>query len=126
MWGPEVNADHALVGCPGAWQCWMKVLGRWGVQGVLLGSLVELIVQWEGFSLRRKQRHIWDCFLMACVWSLWLARNGRVFRDKQKRPKDVAVEGMLQGIEWAKANMVGDFCRGGNLLAIENWHQVMG
>lgn len=89
-------------------------------------SVVDLANQWDSIFINRQKLPIWDSILSAVIWCLWISRNERVFRAKQKSYLDVATEGLLQGLDWARINTKSCVCRGSLLLPIGDWHQAVG
>jgi ribonuclease HI/exonuclease III len=74
------TADHILLHCPYAQQCWLHVLKKLNYVMPLPNSLWNLFQSWPLLYPKSLFHGIWKCAPSAIVWALWWERNKRIFR----------------------------------------------
>lgn len=76
----ELN-DHPFFQYPFTWHVWVKLFHLINLSWVAPFSILDLIVCWRSFLLRRKAKKIWNLCLHALPWAVWKERNRRLFKD---------------------------------------------
>ncbi|KAJ4829188.1 hypothetical protein Tsubulata_040379 [Turnera subulata] len=64
--------------------------------------LDDLFMQWVEFARRSSAKPSWMTIFYACIWSIWLVRNSKIFEGKVvdwERPFDVV---LLWALAWIK------------------------
>lgn len=100
----EEDSDHILLSCRIAWRVWSLVMSRWGFNWVQPKSMGDIFEQWDGYPIPKKWAALWNVILFSTSWSIWLGRNDRIFRNGDRNPQDMFMEGLIHGVYWAKQN----------------------
>ena len=79
----EESVDHLLISCPVAHSFWMCMIWLFGIDWVMLGSVVDLLFCWYHW-LRKHSSDIWTLVPGCLMWTIWTKRNRRCFEDKGK------------------------------------------
>ena len=77
------SVDHLLLCCPIAHSLWMYILWLFGMEWVILGSVVDLLFcqyHWLG----KHSCDIWDLVPACLMWTIWTEWNCRSFEDEEK------------------------------------------
>ncbi|GKV10561.1 hypothetical protein SLEP1_g21905 [Rubroshorea leprosula] len=61
---------------------WGRCCRWWGVEGVLAESCSEAFVQHKGWFKDKRSREGWEVIWFAVIWTIWLARNGKIFNNE--------------------------------------------
>lgn len=73
---------HLLVACRFVIELWNRIMAREGVVWCCLGSLQELLYQWEGLRVK-SLGELWCLVPYALGWTVWMERNDAIFRGKE-------------------------------------------
>lgn len=103
----EETIQHLFIDCQVAKRCWnnMATIGEvaWEPRVTIADSVLswKKICPWKGKKSNLTQR-IWNTIPLTLVWSIWLARNKKVFQDKDHnlriichKAKTLAVEAII-------------------------------
>lgn len=63
-------------------------------------TVVELIESWKFGYITMKGCILWNCRLVAILWSIWLERNYRVFNNRKQSPIAVVINARSKVISW--------------------------
>ncbi|GFS37612.1 hypothetical protein Acr_00g0053050 [Actinidia rufa] len=74
--------DHLLLHCFPVWNCWAAILRWCGVYWVAPASIVSLFHWWRAWSWKSRVKVIWTPIPLAVMWSIWNARNQKIFDNK--------------------------------------------
>ncbi|XP_016164877.1 uncharacterized protein LOC107607430 [Arachis ipaensis] len=77
----EETAFHLFIGCEIRWQVWCAWLFAFGRSCCLPGTLKDHIESWTTSVARKVDRKRWFIEFFAVVWTIWLERNSRLFRN---------------------------------------------
>nr|KYP61726.1 Putative ribonuclease H protein At1g65750 family [Cajanus cajan] len=97
------NTSHLLFGCYYAYSVWLSIFDWFGVSTVLHNSCHENFAHFIGIprcSGRDKMR--WSVVWLATIWSLWLARNNVIFKDKVVAITDLVELIKIRSWNWIK------------------------
>ena len=75
--------DHLLLLCPIAHSLQMYMLWLFGIDWVMLGSVVDLLFCWYRW-LRKHSSDIWNLVPGCLMWTIWTEWNWRYFEDEGK------------------------------------------
>ena len=79
----EESVDHLLLFCPITHSLWTYMLRLFGIDWVMLGSVVDLLFCWYHW-LGKHNSDIWNLVLGCLMWTIWTERNRRSFEDNGK------------------------------------------
>ena len=77
------SVDRLLLFCLIAHSLWMYMLRFFGMEWVMQGSVVDLLVCWYHW-LGKCSFDIWDMVPGCLMWTIWIDRNRRFFEDEGK------------------------------------------
>lgn len=100
------DQDHILWYCSGAAKVWSSCEAWWGVniQNALARGSLEALLDLIAGALCKQA---WEISIAATLWSLWLARNERIFKGSKISSADVFLLAKKRAFEWAKlANLI--------------------
>ena len=75
--------DHLLIFCPVAHSLWMYMLRLFGIDWVMPGSIVDLLLCWYHW-LGKHNSDIWNLVPGCLMWTIWTKRNRCSFEDTGK------------------------------------------
>ena len=65
--------------CKLAWEMWCSCLARWNIAWVMPIEPRSAFESWLDVNMNKKQKKQWRSCSFEVVWSLWDARNQRIF-----------------------------------------------
>jgi len=90
------DINHLLATCTVAWSVWQTIAGDLGEQITNENSLRNLYATWLSKNMPNKtRRKIWLSSFFATLWSLWMHRNGIIFKQRE-----LDVQGLCHMIKW--------------------------
>ncbi|GKV10568.1 hypothetical protein SLEP1_g21912 [Rubroshorea leprosula] len=78
----DESTRHLFLHCHIANILWGRCCCWWGVEGVLAESCSKAFVQHEGWFKDKRLREGWEVIWFAVIWTIWLARNGKIFNNE--------------------------------------------
>ena len=75
------TVDHLLLHCVVASQLWPLIFAIFGLTWAQAGSVASMLASWSGGRVGRRRRKAWFFAPHYLMWSIWLERNRRTFRD---------------------------------------------
>ena len=82
--------DHLLLHCFPVWECWSYILRWCEVSWASPESLARLFQWWSVWIWQPRVKVLWAPIPLAVVWTIWNARNKKVFENKP--------------VDWAEVN----------------------
>ena len=79
----EESVDHLLLFCPITHSLWTYMLWLFGIDWVMLGSIVDLLFCWYHW-LGKHNSDIWNLVPGCLMWTIWTKRNRPSFEDEAK------------------------------------------
>ncbi|CAN1238245.1 hypothetical protein LINGRAPRIM_LOCUS2066 [Linum grandiflorum] len=76
--------DHILLHCQFSSLVWAKINSVLAIHGPLPSDTRGLITAWKGMNCSSSFSSAMKVILHAMSWSIWLERNARIFKDKDK------------------------------------------
>ncbi|KAJ4839076.1 hypothetical protein Tsubulata_032282 [Turnera subulata] len=95
--------SHLFIHCHHTWSLWSKICRWWGVKWSAPRDLTSLFSQWFLLGGNYNSTSSWISILFSTPWSIWLARNNLIFRNKEvdwERLFDII---LLRCITWIRA-----------------------
>ena len=77
------SVDHMLLFCPIAHSLWIYMFRLFGIEWVMLGSVVDLLFCWYHW-LGKHSSDIWDLVPGCLMWTIWIEWNRQSFEDEGK------------------------------------------
>lgn len=93
------DQNHILWYCQGAKEVWENISAWWEVNLVsisLQGNLEAML----GLVTESMCSQAWEISIAAVLWSLWLARNDRLFNDAVHKTSDIVFLVKKRSFEW--------------------------
>lgn len=119
----EETSYHLLLSCSVGVQIWHQVVLWFNMCWVYAGSLIVHLSNLHFCQLREKGHILWRISWTATMWSLWLERNKRCFKNKKTPEGNLAQLIKWRCASWAavlpefKSYLVEDIFR--------NWWEVI-
>ena len=79
----EESVDHLLLFCPITHSLWTYMLRLFGIDWVMLGSIVDLLFCWYHW-LGKHNSDIWNLVPGCLMWPIWTEQNWRSFENTGK------------------------------------------
>ena len=79
----EESVDHLLLFCPITHSLWTYMLWLFGIDWVMLGSIVDLLFCWYHW-LGKHNFDTWNLVPGCLTWTIWTERNWCSFEDNGK------------------------------------------
>ena len=73
------SVDYLLLHCCIAWELWSSVFCLFGIQWVMLYTVLELFEVWQGKFARHHHIDVWKLVPHCLIWCIWCERNARSF-----------------------------------------------
>ncbi|XP_020967371.1 uncharacterized protein LOC110266736 [Arachis ipaensis] len=103
----EENVFHLFLECETTWKVWCAWLLALGRQWSLPGTLKDHFESWTKLSIRKVDRKRWFIGFFAVIWTTWLERNGRLFRDHTSSMEDIINRSFRYSEEWSGVDPFG-------------------
>uniref|UniRef100_A0A7C9DIP6 Reverse transcriptase zinc-binding domain-containing protein n=1 Tax=Opuntia streptacantha TaxID=393608 RepID=A0A7C9DIP6_OPUST len=85
--------------CTVVWPVWVHIAEEQGEQITAESNIRGLYTKWISKSMPNKiKRKLWISSFFAILWSLWMHRNGIVFKQRE-----LDVQGLCHVIKWRVA-----------------------
>ncbi|KAL7212077.1 hypothetical protein ACSBR2_014861 [Camellia fascicularis] len=72
-------------------------------------SIPNLLVWWYGHNPKHLGKIIWEAIPLAVLWSLWLARNQKVFNHKDPIWKELVELVKIRVAIWSKQSVKSSY-----------------
>ncbi|GLT40728.1 hypothetical protein SLA2020_148410 [Shorea laevis] len=98
------NENHLLMWRDFSTKIWNRNFARWGITKVMPKTCTQALLQhdWAG----RNQKG-WQVVWYATIWSLWLARNQKLFQAKHMSTEEVFQMVQCRSYCWIKSKIEG-------------------
>ncbi|XP_016199199.1 uncharacterized protein LOC107640163 [Arachis ipaensis] len=97
----EETAFHLFLECEITWQVWCAWLLALGRRWSFPDTLKDHFESWTNLSVRKVDRKRWFIGFFAVIWTTWLERNGRLFRDNTSSVEDIISRSLRYSEEWS-------------------------
>ncbi|GKV15062.1 hypothetical protein SLEP1_g25863 [Rubroshorea leprosula] len=109
------DSNHLFIHCKIAWELWNSCYRWWGSKQVLDRDCGRMFEQ-HPFTFNIKGvRGGWECIWFSAVWSIWLARNEKLFRGKEVEAGRLLELVQVRAFKWIKGK------RRGSLFTVSDW-----
>ncbi|GKV25499.1 hypothetical protein SLEP1_g34934 [Rubroshorea leprosula] len=107
------DINHLFLHCKFAYAVWSKCLQWWRISSVradnCYASFEQQLATFKNVNIRAG----WDAVWSATIWSIWIARNERAFRNHEQDVNRIFELVQLQTFQWIKNRTVGQEVRHG-------------
>ncbi|GKU92387.1 hypothetical protein SLEP1_g6121 [Rubroshorea leprosula] len=107
------DTNHLLLHCNFAYSVWSKCLQWWRISSVRAENCYASFEQQPASFKNANNRAGWDAVCCAIIWSLWIARNERAFRNQEQDINRIFELVQLRSFQWIKNRSLGysfDLC----------------
>ncbi|XP_057761477.1 uncharacterized protein LOC130981788 [Arachis stenosperma] len=101
------SALHLFAGCEISWQVWCAWLFALGRKWTMPGTLKQHFESWTNTTARRGEKRRWVIGFFAVIWTVWLERNDRIFRNQSSHVVDIISRSFLLSDEWSGGESYG-------------------
>ncbi|GKV02939.1 hypothetical protein SLEP1_g15313 [Rubroshorea leprosula] len=116
MCGKETeDYSHLLIHYKFAWHLWNECFNWWGIISVLDKDRLKVFEQHSNLLKRVKLKEGWECIWFGIVWTIWLARNEKIFRGKEADKRRLLELVQLRTFSWLNCR------RGGCVFSLTDW-----
>ncbi|GLT32030.1 hypothetical protein SLA2020_067240 [Shorea laevis] len=111
------EASHLFIHCEVAHNLWNACYRWWGINSALDKDCLKVFHQHSSLINMTEKKEGWSCIWFAVIWTIWLARNERIFRGKEVDNNRLLELVQLRSFNWIK-------CRSGScLFSLSDWFQ---
>lgn len=100
---PGESLDHLLVSCQLSWQLWCTFSCELRNPIVIPGTLRQMYDIWMHQRMIRPRKRYWMLTFFAIVWSLWMLRNGILFKQQAFNMETLVCTIKWRVALWSKA-----------------------
>ncbi|GKV39902.1 hypothetical protein SLEP1_g47602 [Rubroshorea leprosula] len=109
------NTSHLFIHCNFAWHLWNACFKWWGYIHVLDKDCWKVFQQHPNPLRRAKWKEGWECIWFGIVWTLWPARNEKIFREKEPDRRRLLELVQIRTFRWLKSR------NGGCVFSLSDW-----
>nr|XP_025628682.1 uncharacterized protein LOC112721872 [Arachis hypogaea] len=95
----EETVFHLFLGCDITWQVWCAWYA-FGRSWCSPGNLKEHFESWINMAIWKVERKRWFLGFFAVVWTIWLERNSRLFRNHSSSMREIINKSFASAEEW--------------------------
>nr|XP_025703058.1 uncharacterized protein LOC112803815 [Arachis hypogaea] len=96
----EETVFHLFLGCDITWQVWCAWLHAFGRSWCPPGNLKDHFESWITMAIWKVERKRWFLGFFAVVWTIWLERNSRLFRNHRSSLREIINKSFASAEEW--------------------------
>ncbi|GKV51190.1 hypothetical protein SLEP1_g57860 [Rubroshorea leprosula] len=111
------DTSHIFIHCEVSCKLWNACYKWWGIKTALDNDCWKVFEQHGNMVKTEKEKEGWECIWFATIWTIWLTRNGRVFKRKETDRRKMLELVQLKSFNWLKD------IRGGCLFSLSDWLQ---
>nr|KAJ0209586.1 hypothetical protein LSAT_V11C400182710 [Lactuca sativa] len=115
----EECGDHILIKCPFSREVWEWILKWCGINHTPFHTIVEVIDFAAGWGNCPKKRRILQVICYGTLWSIWKARNDRLFNNR--RTSQAKIADLIKSLVFTWINFRGTY---GRTLNWSEWCSV--
>ncbi|GMJ01097.1 hypothetical protein like AT4G29090 [Hibiscus trionum] len=104
----EESIAHLFYECPNVLQYWVWLRNWWNVSTPFPVSFTDFFVEHLHCPFMGSMKRLWVACVSALLWSLWLARNERIFRGKCLTMEEICFLVKLRSFYWIKVGVEGE------------------
>ncbi|GKV00746.1 hypothetical protein SLEP1_g13385 [Rubroshorea leprosula] len=101
------DSNHLFIHCRVTCSVWHKCLQWWRIATVTPNTCQETFEQHQSFFKESSVRAGWDVVWLAFLWSIWMARNGKIFRNSEYEVNRIFEIVQLRAFNWIKGKANG-------------------
>ncbi|GKV26097.1 hypothetical protein SLEP1_g35450 [Rubroshorea leprosula] len=109
------DSNHLFIHCKIAWGLWNSCYRWWGSKQVLDRDCGRVFEQHPFIFNIKEVRRGWECIWFSVIWSIWLARNEKLFRGKEVESGRLLELVQVRSFKWIKGK------RRGSLFTVSDW-----
>jgi len=93
------NINHLLLSCQFSWSIWQLIAEDLGGVVATADNLRNFYANWTNVRIaNRTRKKLWVASFYATIWSLWMQRNGIIFKQQQ-----LDLQAMYHIVKWRVA-----------------------
>ncbi|GKV40811.1 hypothetical protein SLEP1_g48412 [Rubroshorea leprosula] len=96
------DSNHLFIHYRDTCSVWQKCLQWWGISTVMTNTCQETFEQHQSFFKESSVRAGWDVVWLAFIWSIWMSRNGKIFRNSEYEVNRIFELVQLRAFNWIK------------------------
>ncbi|GLT51251.1 hypothetical protein SLA2020_246720 [Shorea laevis] len=100
------DADHLFLKCRVARWLWQACASWWGTNFTLHRDCWTIFQHFGTWTTKPHISEGWDCIWNTVIWTIWMARNGKVFHDSKVNISKLFELIQLISFAWIKARKV--------------------
>ncbi|GKV42979.1 hypothetical protein SLEP1_g50328 [Rubroshorea leprosula] len=101
------DSNHLFIHYRNTCSVWQKCLQWWGISTVMPNTCHESFEQHQSYFKESSVRAGWDVVWLAFTWSIWMARNGKIFKNSVYEDNRIFELVQLRAFNWIKGKANG-------------------
>ncbi|GKV32323.1 hypothetical protein SLEP1_g40939 [Rubroshorea leprosula] len=101
------DSNHLFIHCRNTCPVWQKCLQWWGISSVMPNTCHESFEQHHSYFKEPSVRAGWDVVWLAFIWSIWMASNGKIFKNSEYEVNRIFELVQLRAFNWIKGKTNG-------------------
>ncbi|GKV33856.1 hypothetical protein SLEP1_g42305 [Rubroshorea leprosula] len=97
------DSDHLFLTCRMVKWLWKACAAWWGINVRLENNCWDTFKKLGEGNKDSRIKEGWDCIWNALVWSMWLARNQKIFQQSEQKKEKILELIQLRAFLWVKA-----------------------
>ncbi|GKU98551.1 hypothetical protein SLEP1_g11543 [Rubroshorea leprosula] len=109
------DVDHLFLKCKVAGGLWQPCANWWGTNFTLHRDCWTTFHHFGTWTTKPHISEGWDCIWNTVIWTIWMARNGKVFHDSKVNKCNLFELIQLRSFDWIKARKARCY------FSLSNW-----
>ncbi|XP_076892270.1 uncharacterized protein LOC143543952 [Bidens hawaiensis] len=92
----QESANHIFTGCIFAAEIWDRIVVWCRLDPIFVFEVWDILVLAKGLKKQKLDKRVAHCIVVTALWSMWNAKNEKIFQDKEAKAYEVLPPMALQ------------------------------
>ncbi|GKV52096.1 hypothetical protein SLEP1_g58693 [Rubroshorea leprosula] len=98
------DSNHLFIHCKIASDLWRDCYKWWGIRTVQDKDCKKVFEQHPNVAKMTTEKIGWECIWFTVTWTIWLARNEKIFKQKEVDRRKLLEMVQIRAFNWIKAS----------------------